>query len=57
MLISARSKVPVERIEDLMIFVRTADNAGMFAAACELDITPAVVSVALKKIEALLHAG
>jgi len=45
----------MERIEDLQIFVRTADNASMSAAARELDITPAVVSVALKRLETALE--
>jgi len=45
----------MERLEDLLIFVSTADNASMSAAARELDITPAVASAALKRLEAALE--
>ena len=44
----------MERLEDLQIFVRTADNGSLSAAARELDITPAVASAALKRLESEL---
>jgi DNA-binding transcriptional LysR family regulator len=44
----------MERLEDLQIFVHTADNASLSAAARELDLTPAVASAALKRLETAL---
>jgi len=45
----------MERLEDLLVFVHTADNASLSAAARELDITPAVASSALKRLETALE--
>ena len=39
------------RLEDLCIFVAAADHGGFSAAARELDLTPAVASAALKRLE------
>lgn len=39
------------RLEDLRIFVAAADHGGFSAAARELDLTPAVASAALKRLE------
>ncbi|WP_425124633.1 LysR family transcriptional regulator [Burkholderia gladioli] len=44
----------IERLEDIGVFVRTADNGSLSAAARALDITPAVASAALKRLEAAL---
>ncbi|HYD80123.1 MAG TPA: LysR family transcriptional regulator [Paucimonas sp.] len=44
------------RLEDLQVFVRTADCGSLSAAARELDLTPAVASAALKRLEAELGA-
>ncbi len=44
----------IEKLEDIGVFVRTADNGGLSAAARSLDITPAVASAALKRLEAAL---
>ncbi len=37
----------IEKLEDIGVFVRTADNGSLSAAARALDITPAVASAAL----------
>jgi len=42
------------RIDDLQLFVRTADNESLSAAARALDISPAVASAALKRLESAL---
>ncbi|ASK92161.1 LysR family transcriptional regulator [Xanthomonas campestris pv. trichodesmae] len=42
------------RLEDLRIFVSAADNGSLSAAARQLDLTPAVASVALKRLETAL---
>lgn len=39
------------RLEDLHIFVRTADCGSLSAAARELDISPALASAGLKRLE------
>lgn len=44
----------IEKLEDIGVFVRTADNGSLSAAARALDITPAVASAALKRLEAAL---
>ncbi|WP_188704556.1 LysR family transcriptional regulator [Silvimonas iriomotensis] len=44
------------RIEDLQVFVRAAETGSFSAAARELDLTPAVASAALKRLEAELQA-
>lgn len=42
------------RLEDLLVFVRTAECGSLSAAARELNLTPAVASAALKRLEAEL---
>lgn len=42
------------RLEDLQIFLSTADNGSLSAAARHLDLTPAVASAGLKRLEAAL---
>ncbi|UPG85236.1 LysR family transcriptional regulator [Luteibacter aegosomatis] len=42
------------RLEDLRIFLSTADNGSLSAAARQLDLTPAVASIGLKRLEAEL---
>lgn len=42
------------RLEDLRIFLSAADNGSLSAAARQLDLTPAVASVGLKRLEAEL---
>lgn len=44
------------RLEDLQLFIRTADHGSLSAAARDIDITPAVASAALKRLEAELKA-
>ncbi|WP_251864741.1 LysR family transcriptional regulator [Achromobacter sp. Marseille-Q4962] len=44
------------RFDDLRIFVAAADLGGFSAAARELDVTPAVASAALKRLEAAVDA-
>lgn len=44
------------RIDDLQLFVRTADSGSLSAAARGLDVSPAVASAALKRLEASLGA-
>ncbi|MGF6982538.1 DNA-binding transcriptional LysR family regulator [Paraburkholderia atlantica] len=39
------------RLEDLRIFLSAADNGSLSAAARQLDLTPAVASVGLKRLE------
>jgi len=39
------------RIEDLQIFIRAADNGSLSVAARQLDLSPAVASAALKRLE------
>jgi len=45
----------MERLEDLLIFVRTADAGSLSAAARDLDLTPAAASGALKRLEDALQ--
>ena len=42
------------RLEDLHIFISAADNGSLSAAARLLDLTPAVASAGLKRLEAAL---
>ncbi|MBB5193216.1 DNA-binding transcriptional LysR family regulator [Silvimonas terrae] len=44
------------RFEDLQVFVRAAETGSFSAAARELDLTPAVASAALKRLEATLQS-
>lgn len=44
------------RLEDLVIFVSAADNGSLSAAARQLDVSPAVASIALKRLEAEVGA-
>ncbi|QBR01215.1 LysR family transcriptional regulator [Paraburkholderia pallida] len=39
------------KLEDLVIFLRAADSGSLSAAARQLDLTPAVASVGLKRLE------
>ncbi|WP_322101500.1 LysR family transcriptional regulator [Paraburkholderia sp. J41] len=39
------------RLEDLVIFISAADSGSLSAAARQLDLTPAVASVGLKRLE------
>ena len=39
------------RLEDLVIFLSAADNGSLSAAARQLDLTPAVASAGLKRLE------
>ena len=39
------------RLDDLHVFVRTADRGSLSAAARELDISPALASAAVKRLE------
>ncbi|HEY4801183.1 MAG TPA: LysR family transcriptional regulator, partial [Paraburkholderia sp.] len=39
------------RLEDLVIFISAVDNGSLSAAARQLDLTPAVASVGLKRLE------
>lgn len=39
------------RLDDLTVFVRTADRGSLSAAARELEISPALASVAVKRLE------
>jgi DNA-binding transcriptional LysR family regulator len=41
----------VLRLDDLTVFVRTADRGSLSAAARELEISPALASVAVKRLE------
>jgi DNA-binding transcriptional LysR family regulator len=42
------------RLDDLNVFVRTADRGSLSAAARELEISPALASAAVKRLEAAL---
>lgn len=42
------------KLDDLTVFVRTADSGSLSAAARELAISPALASAALKRLEATL---
>lgn len=44
------------RLDDLALFIRTAELGSLSAAARELDISPAVASAGLKRLEAQLQA-
>ncbi|RKP51818.1 LysR family transcriptional regulator [Pararobbsia silviterrae] len=44
------------RLEDLVIFVSAADRGSLSAAARQLDVSPAVASAALKRLEAEVGA-
>jgi DNA-binding transcriptional LysR family regulator len=39
------------RLDDLTVFVRTADRGSLSAAARELEISPALASAAVKRLE------
>ncbi|MDR7050842.1 DNA-binding transcriptional LysR family regulator [Duganella sp. 3397] len=41
----------VLRLDDLMVFVRTAERGSLSAAARELEISPALASAAVKRLE------
>ena len=43
------------RLDDIALFVRTAELGSLSAAARELDCSPAVASAALKRLEAQLQ--
>ena len=47
----------IKNLQDLEIFVRTADSGGLSAAARSLDLSPAVASAALKRLEAELNVA
>ena len=42
----------IRSVQDLQIFVATAEHGGLSAAARQLDISPAVASAGLKRLEA-----
>jgi len=42
------------RLDDVRVFVRTADRGSLSAAARELEISPALASAAVKRLEAAL---
>lgn len=42
------------RLDDLTVFVRTADRGSLSAAARELEISPALASAAVKRLEGVL---
>ncbi|MYM38221.1 LysR family transcriptional regulator [Duganella qianjiadongensis] len=42
------------RLDDLTVFVRTADSGSLSAAARQLSISPALASAALKRLESVL---
>lgn len=44
----------MKSLQDLDIFVRTADSGSLSATARALDLTPAAASAALKRLEAEL---
>ena len=44
------------RLDDMAVFVRAAETGSLSAAARELDLSPAVASAALKRLEAELGA-
>ncbi|HTJ96935.1 MAG TPA: LysR family transcriptional regulator [Rhodocyclaceae bacterium] len=44
----------IKNLQDLEVFVRTADSGGLSAAARALDLSPAVASASLKRLEAEL---
>lgn len=44
------------RLDDLALFIRTAELGSLSAAARELDISPAVASAGLKRLEGQLQA-
>lgn len=47
----------MKALQDLEIFIRTADSGSLSAAARQLDISPAVASAALKRLETELGAA
>ena len=46
--------MPIRNLHDLDIFVATAEHGGLSAAARRLDLSPAVASAGLKRLEAEL---
>ncbi|TFW30948.1 LysR family transcriptional regulator [Duganella callida] len=44
----------VLRLDDLTVFVRTADHGSLSSAARELEISPALASAAVKRLEGVL---
>jgi DNA-binding transcriptional LysR family regulator len=53
-IISFKNNFKMVRTDDLQVFVFSSDLGSLSAAARELDITPAVASVAVKRLEAAL---
>lgn len=47
-------KLKIKSLPDLEVFVRTADSGSLSAAARALDLSPAVASAALKRLESEL---
>lgn len=43
------------RLDDLSVFVRTADRGSLSAAARDLEMSPALASAAVKRLEGELH--
>ncbi len=43
------------RYDDLQVFVHTSDSGSLSAAARQLEISPAVASAALKRLESELE--
>ena len=44
----------IQRLEDLLVFVRTADSHSLSATARLLNSTPALASASVKRLEAAL---
>src|SRR6187455_692673 len=49
--LSFKSGLKMARFEDIALFVRTADLGSLSAAARLLDVSPAVASLGLKRLE------
>ncbi len=52
--ISFKQKLKIKNLQDLRIFVLTADTGSISAAARMLDLSPAVASASLKRLESEL---
>lgn len=51
-IITFKIKLKIKNLSDLEIFIKTAESGGLSSAARKLDLSPAVASAGLKRLEA-----
>lgn len=50
-IITFKNKLKIKNLSDLEIFIKTAESGGLSSAARKLDLSPAVASAGLKRLE------